>query len=411
VTSALDQGLGALLTSDPAALDDPFPLLNELRERAPVYEFDGTYLVSRYEDVRRAMAIKDHSLHRDQLRSRNADEALAKLTDEEQEAWASFWNSWGATLTIAVDAPHERLRRIAHRGFTPARIAAVTQSIRSYADELLDELGAQGDVVDLTAYAQKLTLRVIISVLGTPQEDGPLVLRWVERAGANFGNIGRKDIDTAVLLDACAANREFCQYIEGFLVESRAGRVEGSELADTLLDAEQDERMTTDELVAMFMLLLSAGHDTTKNLVAIGTLELMRHRDQWERLCGDPGVLATGVDELIRWVSPLLISFRLGIVDREVEYDGVTIPPDTVIMPVVGARIATPTSSPTRTSSTWAAETPATISGSASARTSASGPPSRGSRDRSPSSACRRGSPTSSWPARSATAARSLFAG
>ena len=319
-------------------MDDPFPLLNDLRERAPVYDFNGTYLVSRYDDVRAAMAIKDHSLHRNQMRSRNADEALAELTPEEREAWVSFWNSWGATLAITVGSPHERLRRIAHRGFTPGRIAGIGPSIRSYADELLDELAAQGDLVDLTEYAQKLTLRVIIGVLGTPQQDGPLVLRWVERAGGNFGNIGRKDIDTAVLMDAHAANREFCDYIEGFLDDSRAGRVTRSELADSLLDAEQDERMTTDELVGMFMLLLSAGHDTTKNLVSLGTLELMRHRDQWERLCADPSVLATtGVDELIRWVSPLLISFRLGITGHEVQYRGVTIPPDTVIMPMVGA--------------------------------------------------------------------------
>jgi cytochrome P450 len=235
-----------------------------------------------------------------------------------------------------VGPPHERLRRIAHRGFTPRRIVALEQPIRSYADELLDQLSAGDEIVDLTEYAERLTLRVVISLLGTPLADGPLVLRWVERASANFGNIGRKEIDRDILMDSWKANQEFCDYIAGFLEDSRAGRVPRSELADTLLDAEEDERMSTEELIGMFMLLLSAGHDTTKNLVSLGSLELLRHRSQWERLCADPSFATTAVDELLRWTSPLLISFRISD-GREVEYGGVTVPADTVIMPVVAA--------------------------------------------------------------------------
>jgi hypothetical protein len=150
----LDEQLGPILASKPEALGNRFPVLNELRRRTPVYEYHGTYLLTRYADVKNAMAINDLKLRRSQVGTAVSREALSKQAPEDQEAWQKFWKSWGSTVVNMEGLEHERLRRIAHRGFTPARVAALGPTIRQFADEVLDDFSTREGPVDIMSTAR-----------------------------------------------------------------------------------------------------------------------------------------------------------------------------------------------------------------------------------------------------------------
>jgi cytochrome P450 len=103
-----------------------------------------------------------------------------------------------------------------------------------------------------------------------------------------------------------------------------------------MIAAEEDgDRLSTDELIDQVSLLYLAGHETTVNLIGNGTLALLRHRDQLERLLADPGLDDNAVDELLRWDSPVQMSRRITLTEMDVA--GVTVSPGTVVMTLLGA--------------------------------------------------------------------------
>jgi cytochrome P450 len=110
---------------------------------------------------------------------------------------------------------------------------------------------------------------------------------------------------------------EFIRYTATIADRHRRDPNSVSELVAAMLDAEEEERLTADELAAMFVQLLFAGHETTTNLLAIGTVELLRNRDQWQLLCDDPSLVRNAVEELLRWVTPVQFVNRNAVTDFE----------------------------------------------------------------------------------------------
>ena len=119
------------------------------------------------------------------------------------------------------------------------------------------------------------------------------------------------------MIDAHHAIEEFRAYVGGVIARHRADPDAGSELVAALLGAEGEEQLSEDELAAMFVVLLFAGHETTTNLISIGLVELLRERDQWELLCRDPSLVPGAVEELLRWVTPVQWEQRLVVEDVE----------------------------------------------------------------------------------------------
>jgi len=308
---SLDADLARILGSDPAAMADPSGVWRRLREGHRTYRHGHTVLVTRHEDIR--------ALHRDPRGSRRgffegsrAEAIRAGLPADARAAFDAIAAFQGLQVSRTEGETHERLRRIAHRAFTPRRIADMEAGVVRHRDALLDALAAE-EVADLHRLAYRLPLLVICDLLGIAEEpEREAVRQWGNRIARHFGSS-----DPALILDAHRAVLEFRAYVEQVIARHRVDPSGTSELVAALMDAEAAERLSEAELAAMFVVLLFAGHETTTNLIGIGMLDLLRHPDQWRRLGNEPGLAENTVEELLRRVTPVQWEQRLIVEDLE----------------------------------------------------------------------------------------------
>lgn len=306
----IDERLAALMASDPAAMADPYPLYADLREAGTTRRVGPMVVVTRFAEAKRIF-LEAHRYSNHTTRGSRAEEALARMTDEEREAYRRVSDFEAMYVSRSDGAQHARLRRIGHRAFTPRRIAALRDSLQRYTDELLEEArdAAVDGVADLMPFAYRLPLMAIADMLEVPAADRETIHAWSGAIGEN-----RRGVDPRTLIPALRAIEEFGAYIRDMVAERRRAPRE-SDLVRLLLDAEGDDVLTEDELTAMFVVLLFAGHETTTNLLGTGTRDLLVHRSQWEWLCADPGRAQESVEELLRFVNPTQWAWRVAAED------------------------------------------------------------------------------------------------
>jgi len=169
--------------------------------------------------------------------------------------------------------------------------------VQRHVDDLVEEMLAEPQPDAKVHIANKLPVRVIVDLIGVPQSDRDLIWEWSEAVGRLFS------LDETSLREADEAIDAFRAYVGETVARVRATG-EGPELAKLMLDSREDEVMTEDELVAMYLLILFGGSETTTNLLGNGFLALQRHRDQWDLLISQPGLMAGAVNELMRYDSP-----------------------------------------------------------------------------------------------------------
>jgi len=319
----LDRSLGRLFASDPEAMADALSVWMRLRDEAPVLRFGDRVLVSRYADCKHVLRDTTHLDPAVPDRDVEVSEAPASFSEDEKLAWVEVANFERHYMNRSGDSEkHARLRRIAHRAFTPASIAATTDSIERYSAALLDDAAAaaEGGVADLAPFAYTLPLMVICDMLGVPAGDRELIHGWSGRLGRNRGGV-----EAGPVLDARDAMRDFRAYVAEIVERHRVDSSSVSPLVASLMDADEQERLTEIELAGMFVLLLFAGHETTTNLLGIGTLELLRNEEQRRALCDDPGLAAGATEELLRFVSP--VQWQARSVGEACAFDGVEVRP------------------------------------------------------------------------------------
>ncbi|OIK06493.1 cytochrome P450 [Streptomyces monashensis] len=296
---------------------DPYPLYEELR-RTPVLheEADGPFVISSYWDIEALLHDPRISSDATNLAAAGADEL--SHSDETGGLPPSF---------IRLDPPeHDRLRRIANRGFGPPRRPRRIEGMHGELEEivagLLDGLGdaRQIDLVDQFAYPFPVT--VICRLLGVPREDEPRFRAWVDPIVAGLDPDSRTSADSARA--AQEARLQLGMYLSG-LVEQRTREPRDDLLSDLVTSHGPDGSMTMMEVLATAVLLLIAGHETTVNLITNGMLTLLRHPDVLRRLARDPGLSVRIVEELLRYEPPVqIVPQRTCIADIEVR--GVIIP-------------------------------------------------------------------------------------
>jgi cytochrome P450 len=155
---------------------------------------------------------------------------------------------------------------------------------------------------------------VIAELLGVPEADRPLLRPWSRAIVAMY----ELEPDDLAAADAVRASAEFRAYLLELAAERRGSS--GEDLLSALLNVGLDD----DELVATCVLLLNAGHEATVNAVGNGVLALLHHRAEWDRLVADPARVASAVEELLRFDTPLQLFRRTALVDADV--GGVPIP-------------------------------------------------------------------------------------
>ncbi len=278
---------------DPTFKANPFPTYAALREREPVARLelpDGQpiWLVTRYDDV--LLALKDQRLAKDRF-SMLTPEQLAAMPPIPEEL-----KPFTRNMLDLDDPDHARLRGLVHKGFTPQRIAELRTIITTLVDELLDAITAAGSVDLIDALAFPLPATIIARLLGIPEADLPRFRAW-----SNAMVAVTSSEEYAAVIPVMQA---FMQFVRELIAARRAEPRD--DLITALVEAEeQGQRLSEDEVLAMIVLLLIAGHETTVNLIGNGVATLLQHPEQLDLLQRQPELLPSAIEEILRYAPPV----------------------------------------------------------------------------------------------------------
>jgi cytochrome P450 len=302
------------LENDVFAEGIPHETFALLRREAPVWWYDwplgrGFWCVTKHEDV---VAVS-----RDTKTYTSEEGANLEDLDEEQRA--------ARRSMLETDPPrHTRLRGLVGPPFTPRAVKAYELALRELTKAVLDHALPLGEFDFVEEIAKQLPIRVLVRLLGAPEEDTDRLIDWGDRM------IGNTDPELAdVLHDSPESEQyrmlpfrspaalELFEYGHRLAAERR--RRPQDDLVSKLVHAEIDgERLSEREFDTMSLLLVVAGNETTRQAIAHGMLALDEHRDEWRRLRDDPELLwRSGADEILRWSSPVLHFRRTATCDVE----------------------------------------------------------------------------------------------
>jgi cytochrome P450 len=317
----------------PGFTDDPYPQYAALRAGAPAGRHPlGFWLLTRYEDVstllRANMSVEDGKV---------TDQELIALREQlfgEQPARAR-----NRSMLDRDPPDHTRLRRLVSKAFTPRAIEALRPRITGLVDEMLDAAERQGqgihgvhgvrvDLVDALAFP--LPFAVIGEMLGTPPADHERIRQLSGTVVRSLEPVN----DPATAAAIVKADAELSQIAAEMIAWKRAHPA--ADLLTALINAEDDGDVLGDqELISQTLLLYIAGHETTVNLIAGGTLALLRHPDQLARLRSEPALTANAVEEMLRYDSPVQATRRITL--EPASFGGVTIPAGSFVMALLGS--------------------------------------------------------------------------
>jgi hypothetical protein len=294
-----DAQISAFFAADPETIAWPYPMYERWREGSGVVRWQGgpATLITHHADVKAVMGgaypIGQNAYRFGEL----AEGTMRRLPAAQHEIFFKVLDFEGNFMSRQDATGHARLRRISSRAFTARRIEMLRASIQGHVDDLVDAM-LENPTPDVKRdLANKLPVRVIVDLIGIPQSDRDMIWEWSEAIGALFS------LDETSLRKADEAIDAFRAYV-GEMIHHLRTTGEGPELARLLLDHRDNEAMTEDELVAMYLLILFGGSETTTNLLGNGFAALQRNRDQWDLLVDDPGLVRGAVEELIRYDSP-----------------------------------------------------------------------------------------------------------
>jgi cholest-4-en-3-one 26-monooxygenase len=204
-------------------------------------------------------------------------------------------------MMIDFDAPeHVRRRRLVSEGFTPKRVRAMEDNLRSVCDSIIDTVCEQGSCDFVRDIAAPLPIIVIGDMLGVAPADRDDLLRWSDDMLKSLGSP-----DPTLFEGAGQAFVEYTEYINPVL-EERRSRSTADDLVGVLCHAEIDgDSLDNDSLVHETLLILIGGDETTRHVISGGVEELLAHPDQMRALADDNELMPGAVEEMLRWVSPI----------------------------------------------------------------------------------------------------------
>ncbi|MYV55946.1 cytochrome P450 [Streptomyces sp. SID3212] len=277
---------------------DPYPAYAWLREHAPVHRTElpsgvEAWLVTRYADAKRALA--DPRLSKNPVHHAGSAHAKGRTGIPGER------NAELMTHLLNIDPPdHTRLRRLVSKAFTPRRVAQFAPRVQELTDRLIDGFAAKGEADLIHDFAFPLPIYAICDLLGVPREDQDDFRDWagmmIRHGGGPRGGVAR-------------SVKKMRNYLAELIHRKRENP--GDDLiSDLIRSSDHGEHLTENEAAAMAFILLFAGFETTVNLIGNGMYALLRHPEQRALLqasldAGESGLLATGVEELLRYDGPV----------------------------------------------------------------------------------------------------------
>lgn len=236
---------------------------------------------------------------------------------------------------IFLDPPrHTKLRAIISRTFTPRALIALEPRIREFARELMAPGIAKGEMDLVGEFSTPLPLLVIAELLGIEVPDRGRFLRWSDAILHLGDTIGGGEKGALATVNYRAAREEMRQYLEAALAARATAPTPG--LLTQLAAAEVDgERLTFEDILGFFQLLLLAGTETTTNLISNTVICLDAHRDQLAMLHRDASLIPQALEEVLRYRSPVQMVFRA--TTSEIVINGKRIPAGKLVLPMIGS--------------------------------------------------------------------------
>ena len=267
----------------------PYDKYAQLRNKDPIHRLRliNGWVLTRYEDMEQV--LKNHALFG-------------------RDTWNSaieFKNM------LFVDPPdHTRLRSLVSKAFTPRSVAALEPGIHRIVDDLLD-VTMNHDRFDLISmFAYPLPVMVIAVMLGVPTEDIDLFKKWSHDIALSIEPILNEEQGSRIM----EARKNLEDYFE-HLIEHRQRDLK-NDMTSALIAAEvEGDRLTHQELIDTLLLLLVAGHETTRNLIGNGMLALLSHPNQLQRLRDHSNLMVSAINEMLRYDSPVQLDSRQALQD------------------------------------------------------------------------------------------------
>ncbi|HYM14647.1 MAG TPA: cytochrome P450 [Dehalococcoidia bacterium] len=308
----------------PAFQADPYPILDDLREREPVHHDTvlQRWILTRHDDVDRV--LRDRTLSVD---PRNAGEN----TFERMFLGAEGLTEDGHMSMLFSDPPyHTRLRGLVSKAFSARAVEAMAPRIQQVVDDLLDAVAGRESFDLIEDFAGPLPTIVIAEMLGVDPADRADFKRWSD-IGVMVFNPLLTPVERALIEKAGTALHD---YFSRAIAERRA-RPRADLISSLIAVEEGGERLSDDEILTMCGLLLTAGNVTTTDLIGNGVYALLRFPDQLRKLQADPSLIKSAVEEMLRFDSPVTQSGRTPL--APVEFGGCPIAAGQSITPSLSA--------------------------------------------------------------------------
>ncbi|MGZ4710725.1 MAG: cytochrome P450 [Acidimicrobiales bacterium] len=294
------QDLGRIF-ADPAAYADPVAwhdAARRLRREAPIArvslpEYQDFWAITRHGDIMEIERNADVFTNAPVPTLLSRADFEARITDEPPPV---------KTLVQMDGDEHKAHRGIVNDWFKPANVKRMSDRVDELATQSVDRMAAMGGRCDFANdVAMHYPLQVILSILGLPEEDHQKMLRLTQELfGAEDPDIGRVGDDASVL----EVMLDFVSYFTDLAADRRVDPT--GDLASVIANAELDGTPLPDmDVMGFYLIIATAGHDTTSNSIAGGLLALLEHPDQLELLRSDPSLIDNAADELIRYVTPV----------------------------------------------------------------------------------------------------------
>jgi cytochrome P450 len=233
---------------------------------------------------------------------------------------------------IFIDPPeHTRLRKLMNQGFGQAAAEALRPQVEQIVDRFLDPLKNVSELDLVADIAYPMPVQVISELLGVPETMQMSFLKW-SAAIAEFNGSPERTVEHAK--NAQEAVRSLTDFFRKAVAERRNHR--GKDLISLLIDIEAEgEVLTEEELYAQCVMLLFAGHETTRNLIGNGLYSLLRAPEKLEELRDNPDLIRTAIEEFLRFESPIQYTAR--VAKEQIEVCGVRILKQAPILCMLGA--------------------------------------------------------------------------
>ncbi|HWE48154.1 MAG TPA: cytochrome P450 [Bryobacteraceae bacterium] len=290
---------------------NPYPLYDELRASSPLLRvpspFDA-WMVFDYENVKRV------------------------LTDNETfSSRVPAPRNW----FIFFDPPaHTKLRALISRAFSPRMITNLDSQVRELSRDLLNKTEGSREIDLAAQYSVPLPMMVIAGMIGIESADWPRYRRWSDVIlRLSYSRSGGEEASVA-LREFSSVNAEMSDYLQSLMARRRGSKQE--DLLTSLAEAEIDgERLSHDEILGFFQLLIVAGQETTSDLINNLVLCLLENPIRLARLRVSPDLIPSAVEEALRFCSPLQWMMRTP--RHDVEIHGTLVPAGALLLPVIGS--------------------------------------------------------------------------